>query len=166
MPRSPRALAVGADRELVDRLLVRLATSLNIQVRPVGGHRHQVQLDGRELLAVTLVRSSDYWRQRLHLSAGQAFQLVVCLRHDSILPLAVLSLLEGRSYDRYVAPLWFEQSHHRRVAGTGMIVLGGLLCGLHEWHEALEQFPPSTRRRYRAELRRLMKRRPGRPLAL
>jgi hypothetical protein len=153
-------------RELVDRLLLRLAPSLNLQVRPAGRHLYQVQLDGRELLAMTLVRSSDYWRQRLHLATGPSIQLVICQRHDSILPLEVLDLLAGRSYDRYTAPLWFEQSHRRRVAGTRMIVLGGLLCGLNEWYEAVERFPASTRRRYRAELRRLMQRRPGRPLLL
>ncbi|MBX5459259.1 MAG: hypothetical protein IRZ31_20390 [Thermogemmatispora sp.] len=155
--------------KLVDRLLLRLAPSLQLQVRPAEGghHRYWIEMDGREWQALTLVRSSDYWRQRLHLQpAGRLLQLIVCERHDSILPLEVLDLTAGRLYDRYTAPLWFEQGRRQRVAGTGMIVLGGLLCGLHEWHEALERFPPSTRRRYRAELRRLMKRRPGRPLTL
>src|SRR2546428_6037797 len=63
-------------------------------------HISQVKLSGhglafscllhtRPVQAVALVRSSDYWEYRLHLQA--ALGLVVCYRHDSVVPCHVLA---------------------------------------------------------------------------
>src|SRR5947208_14052477 len=63
--------------------------------------------NGRRVTGVVLVLSSDYWNYRLHMARTQ-IALVVCMRHDSLLPVDVLSLEDGREYAPEDLPKRYE----------------------------------------------------------
>jgi hypothetical protein len=54
----------------------------------------------------------------------------------------------------------------RRTEAGHSILLGALMCGRDDAFARLATFKPSTQRRIRAELTKLRKRRPGRPLGV
>jgi hypothetical protein len=133
-------------------------------------------LHSRPVQAVALVRSSDYWESRLHLpeSTGRKQRapigLVVCFRHDSVVPCHVLSLEDGREYQPEDLPgkypnLQAVRNEHSRYAAK--VFLGALLCGVKAAHDILmdkDTMPESTRRRYEAKMHMYQRRRQGRPL--
>lgn len=122
---------------------------------------------GRHLRAVVLVKSSDYWEYRLHLASNRP-GLIVCHRHDSLVPLPVLSLEDGREYQAEDLPKKYEQlaqarDEHSRHAAK--VLLGALLCGVKEAHDLLLAMPESTRRKYELKMHTYQRRQRGRPLA-
>jgi len=116
---------------------------------------------------VALVRSSDYWEYRLHLQRG-AIDLVVCYRHDSVVPVHVLALEDGRAYEPEDLPgkyttLDAVKAEHSRYAAK--VLVGALLCGKKAAHDLLLAMPESTRRKYEAKMHHYQRRQRGRPLA-
>lgn len=124
-------------------------------------------LRARPVQAVALVRSSDYWEYRLHLIAS-TLGLVVCYRHDSVVPCHVLALEDGREYEpenlpgKYTSLAEVRKERSRHAA---KVFLGALLCGVKAAHDLLLEMPESTRRKYEARMHNYQRRRQGRPLA-
>lgn len=124
---------------------------------------YRVRIDGRDYYAVCLVKSSDYWYHRLHLTAP-GVSLVVCMRHDTVLAIDVLELRTGRHYKPYEEPVQKPATRNNRYAA--LIVLGQLLAGDDSAWQRLRDYPESTRYRYLASVKRYSKRRQGKPLAV
>ena len=141
-------------------------------VRDVNGLPHalvELRYQGRPVLAVCLVHSSDYWYHRLHLS-GQPVGLLIVGRHDTIVPVAVLSLEDGREYAPEDMPARYalnggSLADLRRSHATAPLILGALLCGIAQAHALLPTLPDSTRRAYEKKMQAYQRRRRGRPLA-
>ena len=124
---------------------------------------YRVRIDGQERYAVCLVKSSDYWYHRLHLTAP-GVSLVVCMRHDTVLAVDVLELRSGRHYKPYEEPLQKPAARNNRYAA--LIVVGQLLAGDDSAWQRLKDYPDSTRYRYLASVKHYSKRRSGKPLAV
>jgi hypothetical protein len=163
------------DRETVlKHFLVQLAHFAVVKQVALTGHgtAFSALLNGKPVHGVTLVRSSDFWKYRLHLRSKQQSPvgLVVCYRHDSVVPVHVLALEDGRDYEPEDLPGKYSSldaviAEHSRHAAK--VMLGALLCGLKSAHDALgdEDMPESTRRKYEAKMHMYQRRRQGRPLA-
>lgn len=150
------------NRAEVDNLLLRYeATLKRIRILAPGraSHTWRVEMDAKELYAVSLVRSSDYWKHRLHLTAKHV-SMVICVQHDTILPVPCLALLEGWSYEAHKEPRTFQA----RNRYTSYVVIGALLCGLESWFQGVQALPTGTKYRYLARIQEYSRRRPGRPL--
>lgn len=124
---------------------------------------YRVRIDGRDYYAVCLVKSSDYWYHRLHLTAP-GVSLVVCHRHDTVLAVDTLELQSGRHYKPYEEPLQKPATRNNRFAA--LIVVGQLLAGDDRAWQRLKDYPESTRYRYLAHVKDYSKRRSGKPLAV
>ena len=126
-----------------------------------------VEYQGKQIPAIVLVRSSDYWEHRLHLTPNLCGLLIVH-RHDSLVPLPVLSLEDGHEYAAEDLPKKYEKlsaarDEHSRHAAK--VMLGALLCGVKEAHDLLLSMPESTRRKYELKMHTYQRRQRGRPLA-
>ncbi|HVB20388.1 MAG TPA: hypothetical protein VNG51_00395 [Ktedonobacteraceae bacterium] len=134
------------------------------------GNAFSALLNGKRqpVQGVVLVRSSDYWEYRLHMQRSSV-GLVVCYRHDSVVPVHVLALEDGRDYECEDLPGKYasldvvraERSRH-----AAKVFLGALLCGKKAAHDLLLNMDESTRRKYEARMHRYQRRQPGRPLAV
>ena len=139
------------------------------QVKPLPrGFSFTCTFQGKQVHGVVLVQSSDYWQYRLHL-ARTPIGLVVCHRHDSLLPVNVLSLEDGREYAPEDLPKKYEtldavKTEHSRHAAK--VLIGALLCGVAAAHDMLLAMPESTRRKYEAKMHRYQRRMRGRPVAV
>ena len=149
------------DREAV--LLLFLEQAHKLDAADIGPRRGaytlSVLLKERRYAALVLVRSSDYWRKRVH-TYQHGLDLLIVYCHESCIPFAVLSLEDGHCYDPYVV----ARQPHPRNRYTSSILLGQLLCGVKDAYDALEQMPWQTKYRYLAQRNALLQRQRGRPL--
>ncbi|HYT34341.1 MAG TPA: hypothetical protein VEL69_04850, partial [Ktedonobacteraceae bacterium] len=114
-----------------------------------------------------LARSSDFWHYRLHL-ARSPLDLVVCYRHDTILPITVVEIETGKHYTPHEYPNQFtsyEEAYQARTQAGRLTIVGGLLCGVQRAYDLVAALPESTRRKYENSAHDFQKRRPGRQLA-
>jgi hypothetical protein len=154
------------DRVAVAGLLVAHLDALRgVEIAGPGNARlsYRVRIDGHDYYAVCLVKSSDYWYHRLHLTAP-GVSLVVCMRHDTVLAIDTLELRSGRHYKPYEEPLQKPATRNNRYAS--LIVVGQLLAGDDRAWQRLKDYPDSTRYRYLASVKHYSKRRSGKPLAV
>src|SRR5579859_2212526 len=151
------------DRESVLLLFLEHANKLNAaDIRPGRGpYTLSVTLKGKRFYALVLQRSSLYWSKRVH-TYKHPLDLLIVYEHDSCIPFHVLCLRDGNLYDAYVV----SKSPAKRNRYTASILLGQLMCGSKDAHDALEQMPWQTKYRYLAKRNALMQRRKGRPFKL
>ena len=123
-----------------------------------------LDVDGSERRAWLCENSAEYHAHRLAIrDTARAVSLVVCLHHNSALPVDCLSLEDGQYYPAYGVPVWY--SHEMRRTRRGNSVFIGLLrCGIAEAYDILETLPRSTRQRYQQRL--LATARRGRPITI
>lgn len=123
---------------------------------------------------IVLVRSSDFWEYRLHLPGKQSAPptLVVCYRHDTVVPVPVIELETGHQYKAHEFPRQFtsfEEAHQARTRAGRLTIVGGLLCGMQAAYDLLAALradeKESTARKYESGAHRYQKRRPGRQVA-
>jgi hypothetical protein len=125
-------------------------------------------LNGNTVRGVALVRSSDYWEYRLHLRRQSPIGLVVCYRHDSVVPVHVLALEDGRDYEPEDLPGKYSSLDAviaERSRYAAKVFLGALMCGKKAAHDQLLAMHESTRRKYEAKMHHYQRRERGRPLA-
>ena len=122
----------------------------------------QVSVEGKPYRALVLSASSEYWRQRVHLQR-QRPDLLICYQHDSCVPCTVLALDEGYLYEACELPHWYTPDKRFTTRGH-LVLLGQLLSGVEAGFVQVATLPRSTRYRYLAEMKRLMRNRSGRPL--
>lgn len=137
---------------------------LNIQ--PFGKPWMYTALFNRvHLLAVIVVNSSDYWELRLHLSKRANVGMVICWKHDSCLPVGVLSLETGQTSEPYAIPTGHDPIAEGRTRGTSKVFMGMLLSGVQRAYDALNNdMPYQTKNRYLHRLQALSKHKRGRPI--
>lgn len=151
------------NREQVLNLFLTHQAALHISVEKVfTSYVIQASVEGKSFRAVILVRSSDYWQQRLHLNRARV-GLVIAYQHDTCLPCAALALDEGFLYAPGELPHWYTPDKRFTTRGH-MVLLGQLLAGNDAGYQQVESLPRSTRYRYLAEVKRFMQNRQGRPL--
>ena len=118
-------------------------------------YTYQLTQQGVSYRAIVLSRSWDFWEYRLS-SAAPAVTLVVCSTHDSCLPVSVLEVgSSGYTYAPRDLPLDFEPNAPRTWK-TALVFLGALLCGDQQAFNKLSQMHPSSQRRCRCRLNRLL----------
>lgn len=156
------------DMNELDVFRLLLARRDNYGVRdlaPVRGRLYTLTMQGRPYRAVVLPRSFDFYRLRYHLITHNAPDLVVCAVHDTVLPIAVLSLRAGNYAAAYELPEEITDVGAQRYSQTGaQVLLGMYLCGVRYAQSLIKELPTSTRNRYLAKARALGGRTRGRPV--
>ena len=121
---------------------------------------------GQMARGMALVRSSDFWHYRLHL-ARFSLDLIVCYRHDTVLPVTVVEIETGKHYQPHEYPhqfTSFEDAYQARSQTGRLTIVGGLLCGVQRAYDLVAVLPESTRRKYENSAHAFQKRRRGRQL--
>ncbi len=121
---------------------------------------------GQTARGLVLARSSDFWQYRLHL-ARSPLDLVVCYRHDTVLPITVVEIETGKHYTPHEYPNQFtsyEDAYQARTQAGRLTIVGGLLCGVQRAYDLVAALPESTRRKYENSAHDFQKRRRGRQL--
>ena len=134
-------------------------------VAHIRGRAYSVTMDGRTYNAVVLPNSFSYYEKRYHLAKSRP-DLVICFQHDTVLPVAVLSMKAGRLAQKYDLPSGItdvEKQRHRSKVGS-RVLLGMYVCGMREAQDLVNKFEPRTRKRYLQRAKDLGKRRRGRPV--
>jgi hypothetical protein len=149
----------------------RLGQFSHVQLAPRGSG-FSANYAGQAARGIVLVRSSDFWEYRLHL-ARTPLDLVVCYRHDTLLPVTVVELETGKHYRPHDYPhqfTSFEQAYQSRSRVGRLIIVGGLLCGVQRAYDLLDALrqagKESTRRTYENSAHAYQKRRRGRQLSI
>jgi hypothetical protein len=121
---------------------------------------------GQPARGLVLVRSSDFWHYRLHLTRFP-LDLIVCYRHDTVLPVTVVEIETGKHYKPHDYPHQFtsyEDAYKARSQAGRLTIVGGLLCGVQRAYDLVATLPESTRRKYEHSAHAFQKRRRGRQL--
>jgi hypothetical protein len=134
----------------------------------------QVRYQGKTYTAIFLGRSSEWYLYSLNMTPeAKLITLAVVGTHDSCLKIPVYALDQNKWYEakaiRY--SLWppFPKGisdKFRKTRYGHAILVGGLLCKVPEAEERLLSLPSLTQKRIHAEVKRLTRRRSGRPLKL
>lgn len=130
--------------------------------------RHPELKDLGTIRLLVLGRSSEWYKYRLHTYAD-AIDAVVCATHDSCLPIPVFALdMEGTyflpykmryyPFDKIPERFWHTERGHK-------MLVGALMCQLPEAGRVLQGFKRSTRYHLESELKHLLRRKAGRPIA-
>ncbi len=148
-------------------MLIEQAERLHIQIVSVlKGRCVTLLLEGEHRCAWLCEKSSEYHDHRVALhDVGRSLSLVVCMKHDSTLPVEVLSIEEGLRYAPYAPPSWYTQEQRRTRKGNS-VFLGQLRCGMGEAWDILNTLPRSTRNRYKGRLKKMVKGHRGRPVTI
>lgn len=148
-------------------LLVRLENYGITEIVPRSGRAYSLIMNGRSHTAIIVTNSFSFYELRYHIIKRPP-DLVICFTHDTVLPVAVLSLKASRIANPYELPAHIvnvEAQRHRSKAGS-QVLLGMYLCGMRDAQKIIhhKDFPPRTRRRYLQRAKELGRRKPGRPV--
>ncbi|HTD20449.1 MAG TPA: hypothetical protein VK667_13070 [Ktedonobacteraceae bacterium] len=152
----------------VFRLLLARRENYGIsEIAHISGRAYNLIMNGRTYKAVVLPRSFDFYEMRYHI-AKRVPELIICFVHDTVVPVACLSLKSGRIALPYELPAHItnvETQRHRSKIGS-QCLLGMYLCGMRAAQDIIhhKDFPKTTRKRYIQRAKELGKRRPGRPV--
>ncbi len=150
-------------------LLLQQQDTLQLTVKAeYGGRLVGVLFAGQteERLAWLCERSSEYHHHRVSvLDVNHIVTLVICHKHDSVLPVAVIDLSARQRCDAFQPPHWYRPEMRAARRGSS-VFLGQLICGIKSAYEQLATLPPSTQRRYRARVKAQARGRRGRPIKL
>src|SRR5205823_3082721 len=103
-----------------------------------------------ELRATVLVASFDYYEHRLNL-AKHNFDLVVCQRHNAVLPVWCLELDSAHLYKPGTAPdVRHPAGRRRRTQDEQRVLISQIILGVDAAMSELHTMPERTRRRYLA----------------
>jgi len=129
------------------------------------GRLYSVTMNGEHYNAVVLTSSFQFYELRYHI-AKNVPTLVICYEHNTVLPVAVLSLRAGNFAEPGDLPEAITDIEAQRFSKTGsQVLLGMYLCG-HRWAQTYinEGLPPTSRKRYQARAKELAKRKKGKPV--
>lgn len=150
------------------RLLLARRENYSItDIQHISGRAYSIVMRGRKYNAVILPRSFDFYEMRYHI-AKRVPEMIICFVHDTVVPIACLSLKSGRIALPYDLPAHItnvETQRHRSKIGS-QCLLGMYLCGMRAAQDIIhhKDFPKTTRLRYLQRAKELGKRRPGRPV--
>jgi hypothetical protein len=122
-------------------------------------------MNAEHYTAVVLSHSFAYYELRYHLAQEERPTLVICFVHNSVLPIAVLSLRAGNFAQPYEVPFEIEDIELQRHSPLGTrVLLGMYLSGMKAAQTIVSELPTSTRNRYLRTVKRLGRRKRGRPV--
>lgn len=149
------------------RMLLASADAHSVEhIASVRGHAYTLTMEGKPYSAVLLVNSFDFYTKGLHLSAKKP-TLVICYTHDTVLPVACLSLRAGNYATPYAKPEGIGDVAELRGTQRGSkLLLGMCLIGMREGQDIVNALPLSTRNRYYAKIHSLARRKAGRPMSV
>jgi hypothetical protein len=146
-----------------------LARAENYEVKNIKhtrGRAYLVEMGGKTHNAVVLLNSFQYYELQYHIAKVKP-SLIICYRHDTVLPIEVLSMRASRIAKAYELPEEIEDLEEQRHNKTGArVLLGMYISGLRRAQDIIhdKDFPKSTRNRYLQRAKELGRRRPGRPV--
>jgi len=152
-----------------DVLRMFLARAGNYEVTDIKhsrGRAYSVVMKGNTYNAVVLLNSFQYYELQYHIARKKP-DLVICYKHDSVLPVPVLSIRAGNYAEPHDLPEEIEDLEEQRHSKTGCrCLLGMYISGLRRAQDIIhdKDFPRSTRNRYLQKARELGKRKRGRPV--
>jgi hypothetical protein len=126
-------------------------------------HDHARSLD---VLATVLATSFDFYQYRLNLHQ-QGVELVICQRHDAVLPVYVLELETATMYQPGTSPDIERPREQRKKRNQEevRVFISQLLVGVESAYAELWKMPPRTRQHYLALRAAYLRPRVGRPWA-
>lgn len=119
-----------------------------------------------DVVATVLCTSFDFYAYRMNLHK-QGVALVICQRHNCVLPFWCLELDTAQMYQPAAVPEHLEQAreHKKRNREEVQLFISQLLVGADSAYKELERMPPRTRQRYLALRSEYLHPRVGRPWA-
>lgn len=128
------------------------------------GRLYQIEMGKQQYTGVIITTSFEYYERRYHILKDPP-TLVICFIHNTVLPVACLSLQKGNFARPYELPEQITDIDHQRASKTGSrVLLGMYLSGMRHAQELISELPSTTRRRYLQRASDLGKRRRGRPV--
>ena len=152
-----------------DVLRMFLARADNYEVTSIKhsrGRAYSIVMEGKTHNAVVLLNSFQYYELQYHIAKVKP-DLVICYRHDTVLPIPVLSMRASNLAKAYELPEEIKDIEEQRHSKTGArVILGMYISGLKRAKDIIhdKDFPKSTRNRYLQKAKDLGKRRRGRPV--
>jgi len=146
-----------------------LARADNYEVKNIKhtrGRAYLVEMEGKIHNTVVLLNSFQYYELQYHIAKVKP-SLIICYRHDTVLPIEVLSMRASRIAKAYELPEEIEDLEEQRHSKTGArVLLGMYISGLRRAQDIIhdQEFPKSTRNRYLQRAKELGRRKPGRPV--
>lgn len=149
------------------RMFLARAENYNVKnIKHTRGRAYLVEMEGKIHNVVVLLSSFEYYERQYHIARKKP-DLVICYRHDSVLPIPVLSIRAGNYAKAYELPEDIKDIEEQRFSRTGCrCLLGMYISGLRRAQDIIhaKDFPATTRKRYLQRARELGKRKPGRPV--
>jgi hypothetical protein len=129
------------------------------------GRVYRVLMNGEQYNAVILVSSFQFYEKRYHI-AKNIPSLVICYEHNTVLPIATLSMRAGNFAKPYELPETIYDIEEQRSTKTGSrVLLGQYICGMKSAHTLINNhLPATTRKRYLARAKELARRKRGKPV--
>ncbi|GCE04782.1 hypothetical protein [Dictyobacter aurantiacus] len=129
------------------------------------GRVYTLVMNGEHYKAVMLQNSFQFYEKRYHV-ARDVPSLVICYEHNTVLPVAVLSLRAGNYAQPYELPAEISDVEAQRFSKTGsQVLLGMYMCGVKSAQTLINtHLPPTTRQRYLTRAKALGKRTRGKPV--
>jgi hypothetical protein len=150
-------------------LLLQQQDTLHLTVKAeYGGRLVGVLFAGQteERLAWLCDKSSEYHQHRVRaLDVNHIVAMVICRKHNSMLPVPVIDLANRMRFDAFEPPHWYQPKMRATRRGSS-VFLGQLICGIKSAYDQLATLPPSTQRRYQRKVRLQARGRRGRPIKL
>jgi hypothetical protein len=153
------------EREVLNLLLARRDNYGISEVIHTFGRAYSIKMGSKMYTAVILPTAFFFYQMRYHL-LKHVPDLVVCFLHDTVVPIKCIALKAGHIAEPYDLPEHITDvkiQRHKSKIGS-QCLLGMYLCGMKEAQKLVDNFKPTTRKRYIARARELSKRRPGRPV--
>lgn len=122
------------------------------------------ETSGRELLALVLTHTFDFYEYRLHRSK-QHLDLLIVQQHDAAAPLKVIALDSSEEFEPGIVPAVSRPNAKRPSHRETLLLVSKLLLGLDSAKEELARMHPRTRQRYLQRCKQYLRPRRGRPQA-
>lgn len=119
---------------------------------------------GRELVALVLVCSADFFEYRVNLQRRR-LDLLVVARHNAVVPLRVVSLSQVMSYPPLTVPTIERTGRKHRNHEEVMLLVSKLLLNFESAWQEVNAMPQRTRQWYLQQRDRYLQPRVGRPWA-
>lgn len=133
-------------------------------ITPLHGRMYIVEMNGVRYTAVVVLHSFAYYELRYHIAQVPP-TLVICYRHDTVVPVPVLSLKVGNFAHAYELPEEIQDVEKQRSSHVGsQVLLGMYISGMKVAQTIVNGLPPSTKNRYLHKAKLLGRRKRGRPV--
>lgn len=118
----------------------------------------------REVTAMVLPESFDFYRLRINRSAVRVDMLIV-QRHNAMLPIRCVSMEESHEYAAFSLPRWKRDNVQRRNTEEANLFVSRLIIGHKSAYNELNAMPLRTQQRYLEKRDMYLRPKVGRPLA-